>query len=165
MSIKKKISLFVLIAFGLTAPTLHAESMPSKVSSPEEAEAAYEMRSEFMKGMGGRMKAFSDFLKRGEGEPLELGSMATEIAENASQIPDLFPQDTGLAQNEDSEAKAEIWENWSDFVTAAGGIVEPAKALAVAFESGDPGEIGPKVKALGSEGCGGCHKRFRQKKE
>ncbi len=163
--------IFKLIAFGILAsaafsiPALKADTMPGTVASAEEAEAVYASRSDFMKGMGGAMRAFSNYLKRGDGEPLELGAMATEIAERASEIPSLFPQDTGMAQNEESEAKSDIWENWADFVAAAEGLVEPATALAAAFDSGDADAIGGAVKALGGEGCRGCHSQFREKKE
>lgn len=156
---------FLVIAM-YSSPQLQADTMPpAKVESAEELEAVYANRSDFMKGMGMKMRAFSNFLKRGDGEPLELSSMAAELAENATQIPSLFPVDSGMAQNEESEAKSVIWQEWSDFVAAAEGLVEPAKGAAAAFDSGDPAAIGAAVKALGSEGCGGCHKRFREKKE
>ena len=127
--------------------------------------AVYQERHEFMQGLGKAMKAFSNYLKRGDGEPMELGAMAGDIAENAPNIPSLFPPDTGMAQNEESEAKPDIWENWDDFVAAAEGLVGHAQSLEAAFETGDKGQIGAAVKALGGEGCRGCHQRFREKKE
>ncbi len=158
------------LAFGFLAsvafsiPVLHADTMPAKVASEQEAEAVYASRSDFMKGLGASMKAFGNFLKRGEGEPLELASMAAEIAATASEIPSLFPQDTGMAQNEESEAKPEIWENWSDFVAASEALVEPAMAVEAAFDGGDNKATGAAVKALGFDGCRGCHSQFREKK-
>ncbi len=159
----KYLALGFLVAAGFCAPVLHADTMPGTVASAEEAEAVYANRSEYMKGLGGSMKAFSNFLKRGDGEPLELSGMAAEIAATASEIPGLFPQDTGMEQNEESEAKADIWQNWADFVAAADALVEPAQALEAAFDSGDKGAIGAAVKALGGQGCKGCHDKFREK--
>ena len=164
MKITMKLQLIALLTLALSGTAVQAQSEPATVGSAEEAQSVLESRSEFMKGMGSAMKAFSNFLKRGDGEPLELGAMAAEIAENAPGIPDLFPMDTGMAQFEDSEAKPDIWKNWEDFVAAANGLVEPAMALEAAFESGDKGDIGAKVKALGGEGCRGCHKQFREKR-
>ena len=164
MKITKKLKLTALLMFALSCATVQAQSEPGMVGSAEEAESVLESRSEFMKGMGSAMKAFSNFLKRGDGEPLELGAMAAEIAENAPGIPDLFPKDTGMGQFEDSEAKPGIWDNWEDFVAAANALVEPAAALEAAFESGDKGNIGASVKALGGDGCRGCHKQFREKR-
>ena len=68
-------------------------------------------------------------------------------------------------ENENSEAKPEIRGNWDDFVAATDVLADSARALEAAFEFGDLGEIGAKIKALGNEGCRGCHKKFRQKKE
>lgn len=162
----KYLVLGFLVIVMYSIPALQADTMPpAMVESAEELEEVFANRSDFMKGLGMRMRAFSNFLKRGEGEPLELGAMADEIAENASMIPALFPVDSGMAQNEDSEAKANIWQEWSDFVAAAEGLVEPAKGVAAAFESGDPAAVGAALKVLGGEGCKGCHQRFREKKE
>ncbi len=160
----KKIFLLGLTV-GALALSFFASYSFSQDMSAEELAAVYENRSEFMKGMGGNMKAFSNFLKRGDGEPMELGSMAGDMAANAGQIPDLFPMNTGMAQNEESEAKANIWTEWDDFVQAAEDLAPFAASLEAAFESGDAGNIAAAVKKLGGEGCRGCHKKFREKKE
>ena len=164
MKFTTKLPIVALLALGMTGSIVHATE-PAMVESAEQAEAVLESRSEFMKGMGSAMRAFTNYLKRGDGEPIELGSMAAEIAKNAPSIPDLFPKDTGMAQFEDSEAKAVIWEKWDDFVDAANGLVEPAMAVEAAFESGDKGEVAASVKALGGNGCRTCHETFRQKKD
>jgi len=161
----KNITLGVFGTVLLSIPILQADSMPGTVASAQEAEAVYANRSDFMKGLGSSMKAFSNFLRRGEGEPLELSGMAAEIAESAAEIPALFPQGTGMAQNEESEAKSAIWEKWAEFVSASDALVEPARALEAAFDSGDKGAIGAAVKDLGSQGCKGCHDQFREKRE
>ncbi len=162
MKITTKLPIILLLALGMTGSIVHAYDA-SKAKSAEDIEAVLESRSEFMKGMGSAMKAFSNYLKRGDGEPLELGAMAADIAEKAPDLPDLFPKDTGHAQFEDSESKAVIWEKWDDFVAAANGLVEPALALEAAFESGDKNEIGASVKKLGGNGCRNCHDTFREK--
>ncbi|MDE0310313.1 MAG: cytochrome c [Acidiferrobacterales bacterium] len=164
MKLTTKLPMIVLLVSSMTGSIAHATEPPT-VGSAEEVAAVLEARSEFMKGMGSAMKAFSNFLKRGDGEPLELGAMAAEIAENAPGIPDLFPTGTGMEQIEESESKPEIWEKWDDFVAAANDLVEPALALEMAFESGDKAKIGASVKALGGNGCRGCHTPFREKHE
>ncbi len=152
--------------FAAVAALILVFTVPAQFSSTAHAdEAVYQERSEYMKGLGKAMKAFSNYLKRGDGEPMELGVMAGDIAATAPDIPSLFPPDTGMAQNEESEAKPEIWESWDDFVAAADAMVGYAQKLEGAFETGDKGQIGAAVKALGGEGCRGCHTQFREKKE
>ena len=165
MKIKANVLAGAALALALSIPAAIADTEPGMVETTEEAQAVFEQRTEFMKGFGKRMKAFSDYLKRGDGEPLELASMAAEIAEKAPEIPSLFPVGTGLEMFEESGAKSKIWEEWGDFVAAANAVPELASALEVAFDSGDPGQVGAKLKALGGNGCGNCHKPFRQKKE
>ncbi len=165
MRINRLMALGFIISTVFSVPVLQADMMPGKVASAEEAAAVYANRADFMKGLGSSMKAFSNYLKRGDGEPLELSGMAAEIAERASEIPGLFPQDTGMAQNEDSEAMAEIWEQWAEFVAAADALVAPAEAVEAAFDSGDKKKIGQAVKALGRNGCHGCHIQFRHEHE
>lgn len=160
----KKIFLIGLTVSALALSFFGSNSFSQDLSA-EELAAVYQNRSEFMKGMGSSMKAFSNYLKRGEGEPLELGAMAGEMAANAAQIPDLFPMNTGMAENEESEAKANIWTEWDDFVQSAENLAPLAVNLEAAFASGDAGNIGAAVKILGGEGCRVCHKQFREKKE
>ncbi len=157
--------LLMFMALTFTTTVAIADSMPGKVNSAEQAEAVLEMRSETMKQFGSAMKAFGNFLKRGDGEPLELAGMAAQVAEGASKIPSLFPEATGMADFEDSESKAEIWQNWADFVAAAEAMVEPAMMVETAFDSEDKGAIGAAVKKLGTDGCKNCHTQFREKKE
>ena len=164
---KIKLALIGLLSLGLYVATAQSDSMPGTVASTEEAAAVMEERSEFMKTLGSSMKAFGGYVKRGDGEPLELASMAADIASNASKIPSLFPENTGIGgmvEDSESEASPEIWQNWSDFLAAAEALVEPATALAMALEAEESRkDLGKKVGALGRQGCKGCHDQFREK--
>ena len=162
----KNLVLMVGLVFAMTlgSQVIAQVAPPGTVSSDEEAMAVAEKRSDFMKGLGGAMKAFSNYVKRGDGDPEELAVRAGNIADNASSIPDLFPVDTGMGRFEESEAKAVIWQDWEDFVSKTGPLQERALALQAAFQSGDKDKIGGALKALGGEGCRGCHKKFREKK-
>ena len=162
----KNLVLMVGLVFAMTlgSQAIAQVAPPGTVSSDEEAMAVAEKRSDFMKGLGGAMKAFSNYVKRGDGDPTELAARAGNIADNASSIPDLFPVDTGMGRFEESEAKAVIWQDWEDFVSKTGPLQELALALQAAFQSGDKDKIGGALKALGGEGCRGCHKKFREKK-
>ena len=157
----KTISLSAILIFGLSGSALQADESSATAES-EEVQAVLDARSDFMKGMGATMKAFTNYLKRGDGEPIELAARAAEIAENAPSIPDLFPENTGLPHIEKSESKPVIWENWDGFVAAANALVEPAMAVEAAFESEDKSAIGAAVKKLGGEGCRACHNEYRE---
>ncbi len=155
MTLKSAIMLAIASIFAFSA----------QLTATAHESEALEERHELMTGLGKSMKAFSNYLKRGDGEPLELAAMAEAMAEAAGNIKNVFPPNTGMEMIEDSEAKSNIWEEWDDFVAAAETMGDYADAAEEAFESGDKGKIAEAVGALGKQGCGGCHKRFREKKD
>ena len=63
-----------------------------------------------------------------------------------------------------SESKPEIWTKWDQFTAAAKTLGDKAAVLAAAVDSGDKGKIGAAFGDLGQNGCGGCHRVFRQKR-
>ena len=77
---------FVLIAFGLTFPSVQMDAKAHSETVMNEMDGIYLMRHKFMENLGRRMKVFSNFLKRGDGNPLELAAMAGEIVVEAPQI-------------------------------------------------------------------------------
>ncbi len=167
MRFKFRLSLFFMLAIGLTPCAVHAHTYSSESKTDEQALAVLENRSEFMKNLGSAMKAFTNYLRRGDGNPSDLSAMAREIADNAPGIPDLFPENTGIDHFEDSEAIAAVWENWPEFVAAANELVEPAQALATAFAAVADGvedaehDAAARFRDLGRIGCKSCHDRFR----
>ena len=111
MNIKIKIMLLVLIASSLTFSAVQMDSKAHSEIVMNKMDGIYLKRHKFMEKLGKRMKAFSNFMKRGDGNPLKLATMAGEIVAESPKIPDLFPEHTGMMENEDSEAKPEIWGN------------------------------------------------------
>ena len=64
-----------------------------------------------------------------------------------------------------TQSKDAIWEEWDEFVAASEQLGEKAAALQAALSSGDSGRIGAAFGDLGKNGCGGCHRRFREKRD
>lgn len=135
-----------------------------EIEDPE-LRAVVQKRHDYMTGLGESMKAFSNYVKREVGDLEELAAMAGEISKTAASIPDLFPTDTGMGTIEGSEAKPEIWHSWEEFVGWTVTLEERAAALQAAFERGEKEQISDSVKALGKEGCRGCHRKYREKKD
>lgn len=162
MQKKSPLTRIALLTVAVAVATLSAPTSVLDIAWAQDS--VFKERSDYMKGLGQSMKQFSNYVKRGRGEPLELAAMAGDISTSASEIPALFPEDTGMEQNADSEAKPIIWQEWEEFVEAANALGNYAAAAEKAFESGDDGAIADAFKNLGRKGCGGCHERFRQKK-
>jgi len=64
--------------------------------------------------------------------------------------------------DEDSEAKPEIWENWSEFEEKFKAFQMESEKLAGVAARGDRAATLSQFKNTGKT-CGGCHKKFREK--
>jgi len=122
-----------------------------------------EERSKLMKGMGGAMRALKGFVD-GRGSAGQASQAAAAIGAAALKIPDVFPPGTGMGMNPKSEAKDVIWEKWDEFTAASALLGDKAAALETALASGDAGAVGAAFADLGKNGCGGCHRQFREKR-
>jgi len=130
-----------------------------------EPAALIQERQDFMKKLGGEMKVIGDYLKKGEGTVEDVEAAARRIAERAEDIPALFPDGTAMHEVDvETGARPEIWEDFADFTAKAEKT--SASALAFAEEIAEKGEdraaIASGFASLGREGCGACHKVYRE---
>ena len=152
------------IGAGLAALVALGASGQGQVASEEEAMQVAEKRSETMKSMGRSMRTLKGFTE-GRGTAEEASAAAAVIADAAPTIPSLFPAGTGMAALPESESKEVIWEEWEEFVAGTKRLGEKAAALQAVLSSGDSDRIGAAFGDLGKNGCGGCHSKFREKRD
>ena len=137
------------------------------ISQAEDSATVVHERQQLMKNFGGAMKTIGGYLQGGIGTTEEVAAAAGVIADGAARIPDLFPAGTSMNDVMDPRtgAKPAIWEQWDDFVADA----EIAQARATTVQelalAMDDAALGGAFEALGNDGCGGCHKEFREKLE
>ncbi len=86
---------------------------------------------------------------------------AATIAANLEKARKLFPEGSEKGEKE-SRAKPEIWLLEDEFQDIFKTAVQRAKALSQVREAKD---LAPAVMALGNDGCGACHKKFRLPKK
>lgn len=84
---------------------------------------------------------------------------AETIAITASHIPGLFPPGSATDQ---SNAKPEIWDKWSDFQASANNMQVMAEKLRDASRAKDGPAVEAMVKEFGAKTCGSCHTPFRK---
>ncbi len=85
--------------------------------------------------------------------------MHTEALVNLTRdITLLFPAGTSEGK---TDAKPEIWENWSDFEVRAAESQQAAQALLDAAQSGNAEAIDARFGEL-AQTCKGCHRPFRK---
>ena len=151
-----------LIAAGALGAVAFSFTTGGFAASPEET-AALKYRQNVMKAIGINMGSIGAMLK---GEvPFDAGAVkahAEAIQAMSRTVPVAFKSKTGDAGP--TESKPDIWEKWSEFEAAAKTLEDEAGKMVEAAGSGDKGQIGAAMGTFGKEGCGGCHKVFRQKK-
>jgi len=121
-------------------------------------------RQKLMKDQGSHAKAINEFVESGSGTAADVATHAAAIKADAAKIADLFVPGSSIDDNvAKTAAKKEIWDNFDEFKSAAGKLGDLAGALEAAAGTGDKDKIAAAFGAMGKEGCGGCHSKFRQK--
>ncbi len=113
-------------------------------------------RQRLMKLNGASWKDALDKLKAGQTEAIAVN--AETLALNAQHIPMLFPQGS---TSDKSSAKPEIWQQWSEFESAAKNLETWSIKLRDAARSKDADATQAIAKDFGRETCGACHTPFR----
>lgn len=153
------------VVAGLTIAGLAAcESDKKMAMDPAKAVAD---RQALMKDNGKQWGAINDFIEKDMGTAADVEAAAKAIQANAGKInQDLFPAGTSADDMPGkSYAKAAIWAEWANFEKAAYSLEEHAEQLAEVAKGGDKAAIAASFKTLGDDGCGGCHKPYKMKKE
>ncbi len=112
-------------------------------------------RSDLMK-MQGMNAGILGKMAKGE-EPYDLAkaeAAKAALIETSAKIETVFAEQGG--EDPASEAKAEIWANWDDFLVKAKGLGDAAAAMDVASAE----TIGAGMGAVGGA-CVECHKVYR----
>lgn len=130
----------------------------------EDPAALIEYRKSIMTAFTGHIGAIALVAKGEIGFTDEVAGHAHAINEMSKTLTRLFPEGSGKEAGE-TRALPVIWEKWDDFTAAAKRLGEESAKLAEVAESGDRAAIARQTGALGNDGCGGCHKTFREKKE
>ena len=125
--------------------------------SPEEAEAAIGYRKAYMGSIGGHFGAIRRLVAGEVSHEGDLAMHANALAALSANLVKLFPEGSGTGE---TDAKAEIWEQWEDFTAAAEKAEEAGRALAVAVAGGDAEAIEGAARDL-SQSCRGCHREFK----
>ena len=114
-------------------------------------------RMEAMSGVAGEMKILGDMAKGARPFDREIArAAASRVAGYAAETPALFkPRE----DDPKSEARMEIWDDFSDFTAKAGDMERVATKHAAGIET--MGDIKTALAELGRT-CTACHKPYRK---
>jgi cytochrome c556 len=155
------------LRWAIAAGVAAALSLATGAALAADAAQVIKERQDLMKKQGGYMKTIAGYVKEGKGTPDDVAKAAEGLAMTATEITPLFPEGTSMDAVMDPKtgAKADIWADWGKFEKAAMTLETEAKNLHEVAMGGDKDAIAGAFGQLGKNGCGGCHKPFRQKLE
>ena len=116
-------------------------------------------RQNVMKSTAGHMGAIVDILKNGLPLEAHVSDHARSMLQNSRMTLLMFPEGSGKGR---TKSKHAIWENWSEFESAAKNFERESAKLAEVAESGDMEALAKQVRATGKT-CSGCHRNFRKR--
>jgi cytochrome c556 len=149
---------FVLAGAVAVATTLGTVSQAA-----ENPAALIEYRQAIMKAIGGHIGAIVMVVKGDVSFTDEVAGHAHAINEMSKTLPRLFPKGSGKEAGE-TRALPVIWERWDEFEAKIKTLQAESAKLAEVAKGGDRAAIAQQTQALGNDGCGSCHKTFREKK-
>ena len=116
-------------------------------------------RQNVMKSTAGHMGAIVDILKNRLPLEAHILDHAHSMLQISRMILLMFPEGSGKGRTRSKQA---IWENWSEFESAANDFERESAKLSKVAESGDMEVLAKQVRATGKT-CSGCHRNFRKR--
>jgi cytochrome c556 len=149
---------------ALVAGTVLAAGLVAGIARADDAKSVIAYRENVMKSMAAHITQIAMVAKGEVSFAAHVVANAQAIANAAKVIPEVFPKGTTEAEaGVESEAKAEIWNEWDKFTAAAKNLETQATKLAEVAAGGDAAAVGAQLGEVG-KACGGCHEPFRKKK-
>lgn len=121
-------------------------------------------RIDAMKSMGGNLKTVNEQLKGATPDAAAIKMAVAGISTTGKDVASWFPAGTGPESGVKTRAKAEIWSDAAGFKAAADSFVAGNAKFSTVVAGGNIDAIKADLKAF-SDGCGGCHMKFRAPEE
>ena len=128
-------------------------------SSFADSHGIIKYRQNVMKSTAGHMGAIVDILKNRLPLEAHIVDHARSMLQISRMILSMFPEGSGRGRTRSKQA---IWENWSEFESAANDFERESAKLSKVAESGDMEALAKQVRATGKT-CSGCHRNFRKR--
>jgi cytochrome c556 len=141
---------------ALCVLAIAAAGLPS--AAHEHATGVVKERMDMMEAMAKRLKAIRERID-GKRDLAAIKADAEAIATHAPHLVHLFPP--GSTQKP-TDARAAIWQNWSDFERRAAALEVESKKL-MSTSANDLAALSTQARAV-TEACGGCHEKYRTKR-
>jgi cytochrome c556 len=144
------------VTIALCVLAIATACLPS--AAHDHATGVVKERMEMMEAMAKRLKAIRERIDA-KRYLAAIKADAEAIAAHAPHLVHLFPP--GSTQKP-TDARAAIWQNWSDFERKAAALEAESKKL-MNTGAGDLAALSTQARAV-TEACGACHEKYRTKR-
>jgi cytochrome c556 len=151
----KELSKRLLLA-GVSMTVLAGAAIPALAADAD----VIKYRQAVMKAMGGHMGGTAAIVKGKVDYSDHIVGQARALRNTAKMVAVAFAKRT---EGGKTRAKAEIWNDTDGFKSKVADLEKATQALMEAAESGGVQGASAKLDAVG-KACGGCHKKYREKK-
>lgn len=145
---------------GLPAALIAAAAIGMAGPAGADTDGDIKYRQSVMRAVGGHMGAMVTIVKGQGGSKSDLAGHAHALAELSKIAGTIFPEGSDFGE---TRALPDIWEKPAEFKQAVTAFQTEAAKLAQVAKGGDMSAFAAQIKNLGGA-CGGCHKKFREKK-
>ncbi len=143
----------------LTAVSILLSIIYYGTSSFADSHGIIKYRQNVMKSTAGHMGAIVDILKNRLPLEAHIVDHARSMLQISRMTLSMFPEGSSKGRTRSKQA---IWENWSEFESAANDFERESAKLSKVAENGDMEALARQVRATGKT-CSGCHRNFRKR--
>jgi len=149
-----KIATAITVSFTLTLSGILF------AADAEEIKTVMDERHENFEAIGKSFKTIRDQARSDNADLAKVTEAATTINILAKQIDTWFPEGSGPESGNETEAKAEIWQQREKFTNAAQRLVTESEKYLARLQSDGVSAVPGGIRSLGGS-CKNCHDDFR----
>jgi cytochrome c556 len=150
--------------WGVAALAVAGMAALATVAVAQDKAAAVKARQDFMKAQAADTKAIGDYAKGMGSKDDALKAVADLQVRNPKIIDQLVPGTSMADMPGVSYAKPAAFTEKDKLVAIVGNLKTMEEKLAATIKTGTPEQVGMEAAGLGPNGCGACHKDYRERK-
>ena len=150
--------------WGFAAVAVAGMAALATVAVAQDKAAVVKARQDFMKAQAADTKSIGDYAKGMGSKDDALKAVADLQARNPKILDQLAPGTSMADMPGVSYTKPAAFTEKDKLVAIVANLKVMEDKLATTIKTGTPAEVGTEAAGLGPNGCGACHKDYRERK-
>jgi cytochrome c556 len=150
--------------WGAAALAVAGMAALATVAVAQDKAAAVKARQDFMKAQAADTKAIGDYAKGMASKDDALKAIADLQTRNPAILKQMTPGTSMADMPGVSYAKPAAFTDGAKMTEIVANLKVMEEKLADTIKTGTPADVGAAAAGLGPNGCGACHKDYRERK-